>query len=54
MLNDFKEKKVHVAIVVDEYGGTSVVISLEDFREEIVGEISDEFEDEDILYSKID
>ncbi len=54
LLNDFKEKKVHVAIVVDEYGGTSGVISLEDIIEEIVGEISDEFDDEDILYSKID
>lgn len=46
--------KNHLAIVVDEYGGTSGVISLEDILEEIVGDISDEFDDEDIIYSKID
>lgn len=54
LLNEFKEKKIHLAIVVDEYGGTSGLISLEDIIEEIVGEISDEFDDEDILFSKID
>ncbi len=54
LLNDFKDKKNHLAIVVDEYGGTSGLISLEDIIEEIVGDISDEFDDEDIVYSKLD
>jgi len=54
LLNDFKDKKNHLAIVVDEYGGTSGLISLEDIIEEIVGDISDEFDDEDIIYSKLD
>jgi len=54
LLNEFKEQKNHLAIVVDEYGGTSGLITLEDIIEEIVGDISDEFDDEDIIYSKID
>ncbi len=54
LLNDFKDKKNHLAIVVDEYGGTSGLISLEDIIEEIVGDISDEFDDEDIVFSKLD
>ena len=54
LLNEFKEMKMHLAIVVDEYGGTSGLISLEDIIEEIVGEISDEFDDDDIIYSKLD
>lgn len=54
LLNEFQEKKVHLAIVVDEYGGTSGVVSLEDIIEEIVGDISDEFDDDDLVYSKID
>jgi gliding motility-associated protein GldE len=54
LLNEFKEKKIHSAIVVDEYGGTSGLISLEDIIEEIVGDISDEFDDEDIIFSKLD
>ena len=54
LLSEFKEMKTHLAIVVDEYGGTSGLISLEDILEEIVGEISDEFDDEDLIFSKLD
>jgi putative hemolysin len=54
LLKEFQEKKIHLAIVVDEYGGASGIVSLEDVIEEIVGDISDEFDDEDILYSKLD
>jgi gliding motility-associated protein GldE len=54
LLREFQEKKIHLAIVVDEYGGTSGLVSLEDVIEEIVGDISDEFDDEDVHYSKID
>lgn len=54
LLNDFKNKKTHLAIVVDEYGGTSGLISLEDIIEEIVGDINDEFDDDDLIYSKLD
>ncbi len=54
LMVEFQEKKVHLAVVVDEYGGTSGVISLEDVIEEIVGDISDEFDDDDVIYTKID
>ena len=54
LLNEFKDMKMHLVIVVDEYGGTSGLISLEDIIEEIVGEISDEFDDEDLVFSKLD
>jgi gliding motility-associated protein GldE len=55
LLKDFQEKRVHMAIVVDEYGGTSGLITLEDVIEEIVGEINDEFdEDVDVAYNKLD
>lgn len=54
LMVEFQEKKVHLAVVVDEYGGTSGIVSLEDVIEEIVGDISDEFDDDDIVYSKLD
>ena len=54
LLLEFQDQKKHMAIVVDEYGGTSGVVTLEDIIEEIVGDISDEFDDEDLTYSKLD
>lgn len=54
LLNEFKQKKVHIAIVVDEFGGTSGMITMEDVIEEIVGEITDEFDDDEINYSRLD
>ena len=54
LMIEFQEKRVHLAIVVGEYGGTSGLVSLEDVIEEIVGDISDEFDDDNLLYSKID
>ncbi|MCD8399488.1 gliding motility-associated protein GldE [Tenacibaculum finnmarkense] len=54
LLAEFKEKKMHLAIVVDEYGGTSGIVTLEDVIEEIVGDINDEFDDDDLTYSKLD
>lgn len=54
LLKDFQRMKSHLAIVVDEYGGTSGLVSLEDVIEEIVGDISDEFDDDDIHFSQID
>lgn len=54
LLKEFQSKKSHLAIVVDEYGGTSGLVSLEDVIEEIVGDISDEFDDENLNFSQID
>ncbi|WP_348813191.1 gliding motility-associated protein GldE [Flavobacterium maritimum] len=54
LLKDFQNMKSHLAIVVDEYGGTSGLVSLEDVIEEIVGDISDEFDGEQLNYTKID
>lgn len=54
LLGEFRERKNHLAIVVDEYGGTSGLVTLEDVIEEIVGDINDEFDNDDLSYSKID
>lgn len=54
LLNEFQKNKVHLAIVVDEYGGTSGIVTLEDIIEEIVGDISDEYDEDERLYTRID
>jgi magnesium and cobalt exporter, CNNM family len=54
LMVEFQEMKVHLAVVVDEYGGTSGLVSLEDVIEEIVGDISDEFDVDELVYSKLD
>ncbi|MFP4844807.1 gliding motility-associated protein GldE [Winogradskyella sp. PE311] len=54
LMVEFQNRKVHLAVVVDEYGGTSGLVSLEDIIEEIVGDISDEYDDEGLVYTKLD
>ncbi|MBX2971810.1 MAG: gliding motility-associated protein GldE [Flavobacteriales bacterium] len=54
LLKEFQNEKVHLAVVVDEYGGVSGIITMEDVIEEIVGDITDEYDDENLFYSKLD
>ena len=54
LMKEFQSKKIHLAIVVDEYGGTNGIVTLEDVIEEVIGEINDEFDVEELVYSKLD
>lgn len=54
LLKEFQDMKMHMAIVVDEYGGANGLVTLEDVLEEIVGDITDEFDDDDLIYTRID
>lgn len=54
LLSEFQEKHIHMAVVIDEYGGTLGIVTLEDILEEIFGEIKDEFDEDEMTYSKLD